>query len=76
MCVHAHNSEHALANFVHWHAQNHNMCVRAQIGSARGRCSNTLAIFPSEPYMLFDIFASALSVTCDYNLSSLDSINL
>ena len=37
-------------NFAHVHvhtnfARNHEICVQAQIGSARGRCSNTLVFF-------------------------------
>ena len=35
MCVHA-------QNYAHTHARNHEICTQAQIGSACGRCSNTL----------------------------------
>ena len=41
-CVHAQNFRHASAHFAHAHARNHKICPRAQIGSARRRCSNTL----------------------------------
>ncbi len=41
--AHAHaNFARARTNFVRAHVQNHEICARAQIGLARGRCSNTL----------------------------------
>ena len=44
--THAHaNFAHAHANFLHAHVRNHEICVQAQIGLARGRCSNTLVFF-------------------------------
>ena len=42
MCIYALNFTHAQANFVHANVQNKEICTWAQIGSARGRCSNTL----------------------------------
>ena len=43
MCMCARNFAHAHAHFAH--ARNHEICTRAQMGSARGRCSNTLVFF-------------------------------
>ena len=35
-------------HFAHAHAQNQEICLQAQLGWSRGRCSNTLVFFHDE----------------------------
>ncbi len=82
MCMCAWNFAHAHANFVHAHVRNHGICARAQIDSARGRCSNTSIFFLRDwDHWSYNVhccmFASFLYNTnlfCDYYCGSCSSL--
>ena len=58
MCVHAQNSVHVLANSTHRHARNHEICLWAQTGSARGGAANFTVFLAHLCYCTMGSYAS------------------